>query len=293
MSNRTTVKTNIVAQNVPTVSNAYLTAMLNTELADNLVFREDVVGTQSSSVSAITCDFTGKDRINLTRTGGSLLITLTGLSDGEHKYLYVTKTAGQTITFSSATDVTPLTSNLTAASTILFEVWKKQIAYPFVRAIYNTITVASEAEVLAAVENAKILTPASLAFKAATDAETLTGTDTTHFITPANLQAKDGGLITKILTFTGWNMDTTDTKAVAHGLAAGLWDNIADVKAVILNNSGSALYSLEGVGIGGELGGMIIIDSVNVSLYRTTGGRFDSASFNAATGMIVIRYALS
>ena len=89
MANRQTAKSNIVTKNVPTVTNAILTDMLNSELADNIVFGEDVAVVQNSSVSNITVDFTGKDRIDLTRTGGSLNITVAGMGDGETKYLLI------------------------------------------------------------------------------------------------------------------------------------------------------------------------------------------------------------
>jgi len=129
MSNRTTVKSNIVAQNVPTVTNAILTGMLNTELADNVRFREDVAVIQNSSITSITVDFTGKDRVDLTRTGGALSISVSGIGDGEEKYLLITKTAGQAVTFVGVTDVTPVPANVNALGTVVYQIVRKDSNY--------------------------------------------------------------------------------------------------------------------------------------------------------------------
>lgn len=292
MANRTTVKANIVTKNVPTVTNAILTDILNAEMADNLKFREDVTASQSSAVSPVTVDFTGKDRIDLTRPGGSLLITVAGMADGDEKFLSVIKTAGETIAFVGVTIINPMATYLNSLASIVFRITRKGTLY-FADALVDSVLPATGAEVVAGTVVDKVVTPLVLASKGASDAETLTGTLTTKFITPANLQAKDGALITKILNFSAWNMDTTSSKVIPHGLAAGLWDQVTEIKAIIQNNAVNAAHSLEGVGIGGELGGMIIIDSVNVTLYRTTGGRFDGATFNAAGGFVTLRYALT
>lgn len=129
MANRTTVKSNIVSKNVPSVTNTILTDMLNADMNDNIVFKEDVAVVQSSSTSNITCDFTGKDRINLTRTGGSLNITLSGIGDGQTVHLLITKTTGQAITWVGVTDVTPVVADVTALSTVLYEVVRKGSNY--------------------------------------------------------------------------------------------------------------------------------------------------------------------
>jgi hypothetical protein len=129
MANRTTVKSNIVTKNVPTVTNAILTDMLNADMNDNVRFREDVAVTQVSAVSNITVDFSGKDRVDLTRTGGSLNITLSNVGDGEEKFLLITKTAGQAVTFVGVTDVTPVAADVTALALVLYEIVRKGIYY--------------------------------------------------------------------------------------------------------------------------------------------------------------------
>lgn len=143
MANRTSAKSNIITKNVPTVTNAILTDMLNSDLADNLVFREDVAVLQNSSVSNITVDFTNKDRIDLTRTGGSLNITVTGLGDGDVKYLLIAKTAGQAVTFVGVTDVTPVKANANALSLVLYEITRKS-SYYFAKAWVENIKSATD-----------------------------------------------------------------------------------------------------------------------------------------------------
>jgi len=139
MANRTTVKSNIVTQNVPTVTNAIMTNMLNAELADNVRFREDVAVIQASAISAIVVDFAGKDRVDLTRTGGSLAISVTGIDDGETKYLLVTKTAGQAVSWVGITDITPVKANADALPLVLYELVRKGANY-FVKAWVDTVS---------------------------------------------------------------------------------------------------------------------------------------------------------
>jgi len=145
MPNRTTVKSNIVTKNVPSVTNAILTDMLNAEIADNIKFLEDVAVTQVSTVTNITVDFTGKDRIDLTRTGGPLNITVSGLGDGQQVYLLVTKTVGRQISFINVTDVTPVPLNINSLSVVLYEIVRKSSLY-YARAYVNTITEATTAQ---------------------------------------------------------------------------------------------------------------------------------------------------
>jgi len=187
--NRTTTKSNVITKNVPTVTNAILTDILNADFADNLRFRLDVAVAQSSSVTNITCDFADKDRIDLTRTGGALNITLSGLEDGDVKYLLITKTAGQAITFVGATDVTPLIANVTAVSSVLYEIVRKASNY-YVRAFLETVLAASGAETIAGTITNKFVTPDGLQDKAASSAETIAGTSTTKFVTPDALTDK-------------------------------------------------------------------------------------------------------
>jgi len=139
MANRTTVKSNILTKNVPTVTNEILTDMLNADMADNLVFREDVVVAQSSSVTNITLDFTGKDRIDVTRTGGAITFTVSNLADGDVKYILVNKSPSTHIGFVNVLDKTPLNTVVNEASLVLYQLFRKG-SNIFAWAVYDTIT---------------------------------------------------------------------------------------------------------------------------------------------------------
>jgi hypothetical protein len=143
MANRTTSKSNIITKNVPTVTNAILTDILNNELAENVVFGEDVAVVQNSGSSNISVDFTGKDRVDLTRTGGSLNITLSGIGDGEVKYLLIAKTSGQAVSFVGVTDVTPIKANANALSLVLYEIVRKS-SYYFAKAWVENVKTATD-----------------------------------------------------------------------------------------------------------------------------------------------------
>jgi len=206
MSNRTTVKSNILTLNVPIVTNAILTEMLNDELADNLVFKEDVAVLQTSTTSNINLDFTDKDRIDLTRTGGVLNITLSGIEDGEVKYLLITKTSGQAVTFVGVTDVTPVPENANAQSKVLYEIVRKSTSYYAKAWVKSPITATdtregvletgtvAECNSLSATN--KIVTPGRIPLSTssqkglieiATEAETNHLTDTSRAVVPANI----------------------------------------------------------------------------------------------------------
>jgi hypothetical protein len=145
MSNRVTAKANIVTKDVPTVTNDIMNDMLNNEILENVVCREDVVVTQASSTTNITVDFTGKDRINLSRTGGPLNITVSGLLDGETKWLFITKNAGQAITFVTVIDVTPVKPVVSSQAYVIYMIVRKGSQYRAL-ALLETIIQATTAQ---------------------------------------------------------------------------------------------------------------------------------------------------
>jgi hypothetical protein len=141
-SNRTTVKAAIVTQNVPTVTNADLTNMLNVEMNDNLRFRLDVVASQSAGSSA-TCNFTGKEKIILTTSGPAISITISGVEDGDEKWLFINKSAGETVTFISAANLTPVSNYITNATTVLYQIQRKG-SVTYVMPWLNTVRQATD-----------------------------------------------------------------------------------------------------------------------------------------------------
>lgn len=169
MADRVTAKSNIATINVPSVTNAELNTILQNEICDNVVFKEDTAVAQVSSVSTIALDFTAKDRINLTRTGGSLAISVSGIADGQTVYVLITKTAGQAITFSGVTDITPNIPKVTELATVLYQIIRKGANYfaiAFVKTIISAtetnegiLSIATAAECNALSSTTKIVTP--------------------------------------------------------------------------------------------------------------------------------------
>lgn len=321
MANRTTVKNNIITQNVPTVTNAILTGMLNTELADNIKFREDVAVAQSSGATNITVNFTGRDRVDLTRTGGALNITVSGIADGEEVDLLITKTVGQPVTWVGVTDITPIKENVTSVPLVLYSIRRKGANY-YAKAWVETVVKASDAETITGTETNKLTTPANIQAKAASSAETITGTATTKFVTPAAIQAKTatdarmgisqkatqafvnggvddfyggeplyvppstlqyfvGGLRRTIISIGDWNMVTSSQATIAHGLD---YTKIRGVSVAIRADSGSVIYNFND---------LITWSALGVVLTRASSGTFDNANFDSTSfnrGYIIIEH---
>ena len=145
MANRITAKSNVDTKIVPKVTNEIHREMVKTDILDNVVFKEDVAVLQTSSTTNITCDFSGKDRINLTRTGGNLNISVTNIADGQVVYLLITKTAGQSISFVGVTDITPQTPVINTLATVTYMIIRKGSLY-IAMALYNTVIQATESQ---------------------------------------------------------------------------------------------------------------------------------------------------
>lgn len=206
MVDRTTAKSNIVGLNVPSVTNAIMTEMLNDNICDNVVFRKDLTVAQASGLSNITVDFTGKDRVDLTRTGGNLVITVAGIEDGERKFLLITKSALQPVTWVGVTDITPYKTYANDATVVLYEIVRKgtlYVAKAWLETIKNAteskagiLPIASDAEANALSVDNRIITPAKIPrasdiqrglIEIATGAEVADLTDALKAVVPARI----------------------------------------------------------------------------------------------------------
>lgn len=207
--NRQTFTSNVTSKIQPKVTTAIHRDVLINDLAASVVFGQDVAIPQSSSTSNITVDFTGKDRIDLTRTGGSLNITVTGIDDGETKFLLISKTPGQAVTWVGVTDVTPIKANANALNLVLYEIVRKS-SYYFAKAWVENVKTATETiegvlEIATAAEanglsvTNKIVTPGRIPIastsqrgvvKHATSAENDAGTAGNLVVTAAEMKRK-------------------------------------------------------------------------------------------------------
>jgi hypothetical protein len=121
-----------------------------------------------------------------------------------------------------------------------------------------------------------------------TDAEAKALTATDKFLTPANLSAVNSGLLTKVIEIGNWNMDTTTTVSVAHGLDQ---TKIRGLSAIVRTDSGVVPFLH--VNFGQDNCGLISADSTYVILSRVTGGVFDNANYDSTSynrGWIKVEY---
>ena len=97
-------------------------------------------------------------------------------------------------------------------------------------------------------------------------------------------------LVTKMMSIGDWNMDTTASKSVAHGLSIG---DIRFVSCLIRNDAGTTLYTAHGHDGGTTPFEIDYIDATNVVLARKNGSIFDATEFDATSynrGWVTIQY---
>lgn len=88
-------------------------------------------------------------------------------------------------------------------------------------------------------------------------------------------------LKTKVVEIGDWNMDTTATLAVAHGLTAS---NIRSVEVIIRHDNGTDQYRLDAIDSGETVeGGVESIGSTNINLRRVASGLFDGTNFDSTS----------
>lgn len=100
-----------------------------------------------------------------------------------------------------------------------------------------------------------------------------------------------GGLKRKVIDIGDWNMDTTSSVNIAHGLVT---DKIRNVSGGIRDDSNTSFLPFYYVLVGGSPPEMkIVLTSTNVIISRLTGGALDNANFDLTPfnrGYIVIDY---
>ncbi len=103
------------------------------------------------------------------------------------------------------------------------------------------------------------------------------------------------GLEWSIIQIGDWNMDSTSSVTIAHGL---LYSTIRVVDVYIFPDSGAGAdygpLARFNTGAGTLEGGVSNITSTNIVLARVSGGYFDNANFDATSynrGYITIGYA--
>ena len=95
---------------------------------------------------------------------------------------------------------------------------------------------------------------------------------------------------TKIVSFSSWNMDTSTTKTAAHGIANGATKIIA-VTGSITAATGHPIPRLYDAGGAGTPQCWVDTwDDTNVNLMCLSGGIYDNATYNNASGYLIVSY---
>ena len=101
--------------------------------------------------------------------------------------------------------------------------------------------------------------------------------------------------MSKTLDIGDWNMDSTTTANVAHGLT---YELIRDISVSIRDDSDAIRYNLIGstyTGIAEYHGGGVQYNSTNITLIKTIGGTFDNVEFDSTSynrGWITVWYEI-
>jgi hypothetical protein len=177
----------------------------------------------------------------------------------------------------------------------------------------GTAEIATQAETNTGTDDARFVTPLKLATRTAletragvaeiaTQVEVDTGLDDTRIVTALKLKdaetvvGHEGGvkLTTKLVEIGDWNMFTTDSVNVAHGVSD--FKTIRAIEVVIKNDNNDVYYKLDSVAGASPpvlQGGVGSWGTTNVTLIRAVGGVFQTTDYNATTynrGIIYITY---
>jgi hypothetical protein len=127
MANRTEVVQQVNAKIIPTVTTDILSGLLNDDLIENVLFRKDVIDTDSPSSGVAVIDYTDKDLSTITLVENTVF-SFANLQDGDIKWLAVTKGAADTITFSGSVDISSRKVYInTTATLVVYRVIRKNL----------------------------------------------------------------------------------------------------------------------------------------------------------------------
>jgi hypothetical protein len=117
VKNRVEVTSAVNSAIVPTVTNSIHRTLLNDSVVNSVVFRKDVIASQTPAAGAVTINYSDKDTATVA-TAVTLAVSFSDIENGDVKYLVITKAAGNQINFVGAVEYVPdkyyITLNVTA-----------------------------------------------------------------------------------------------------------------------------------------------------------------------------------
>lgn len=123
--NRTELETQVDTDIVATLAIADHRTFLKDELIDSAVLRKDVIASETPGGGTVSINFANKDLATVTTTA-NLAVSFTGMENGDVKYLAITKNAGNTISFTGATDTSIRRTYINdTALTVIYQVFYK------------------------------------------------------------------------------------------------------------------------------------------------------------------------
>lgn len=122
-------------------------------------------------------------------------------------------------------------------------------------------------------------------------------TEASYAETAGAIDNGDYVIRTKVLPIGSWNMDSTDSVYISHGLGTDI-SKVISCTAAIRRDDGARTYMFNQYGGSGGGSGITYVGTVGVLLYRAVFGStpleiFDSTDFNDSVmnrGWIVIKY---
>lgn len=280
---------------------------LDDNFAQSVVFRKDVSASETANSSSYTLDFTDIDYIEVDQSSiSSVRYSFTGIFQGEIKFLKVIKidVDPNVILFNTSYFVnTPDNQYITnELQEVMYMIINKDGDFYVILLTPGIITStedyqgivqkATDSNALAGINNRNITADLMQGILKASNAEVLAGSLSTKWVSPSSLAAKDGGLLTTVLDIGDWNMDSTPSKDVTHGLTLS---KIRDVSVMIRDDSATTQRKLESAQLATNTveGSVWTITSTQVRLNRVSGGIYDNTNYNSTgfnRGWVIIKH---
>ena len=123
LKNRSEVSVAIQAQAAVVGETEYKQG-LDDDFAQSVVFRKDVSSATTATATTKSLDFDDIDYIEVTQSN-NVAYTLNNILQGEIKFLKITKSAAQTITFANGTDVSSRKAFINSTTVVIYKITNK------------------------------------------------------------------------------------------------------------------------------------------------------------------------